>query len=317
MTSARARHIGTLAVSVIVIAAIVWRVDPRRVTRDFEGVHWGWVIATALLNIANTWLEAVRWRLLAKPVAPHARVSSTFYGLLVGTVANVVMPFKLGDGARAYVLAEDEDIPFAAAVSTVVLDRMLDVASFVALAALTIPFAPLPAREIEAIAGLAIAIGVLFAALAWGRRRDPAAAPRTGRIAAQYDRFWEGLAALQTGHLLGPAFAISVVSWILRFVFVWTMFQAFDLSLPLAACAVLQVVINVGIAVVGTPGNIGSFELACMGGLALFGVPGDVAFSFGAALHVTEVAPVVALGLIMMWAGPARAGRGPLGRSSG
>ena len=81
----------------------------------------------------------------------------------------------------------------------------------------------------------------------------------------------------------------------LTFVFVWTMFKAFDLSLPLAAAAVLQVAINVGIAVVGTPGNIGSFELACIGGLALYGVPGDVAFSFGAALHVTEVVPVVAL----------------------
>jgi hypothetical protein len=28
--------------------------------RDFEGVRWGWVINTALLNILNTWLEAVR-----------------------------------------------------------------------------------------------------------------------------------------------------------------------------------------------------------------------------------------------------------------
>jgi uncharacterized protein (TIRG00374 family) len=255
------------------------------------------------LNIATTWLEAVRWRLLAKPVAPGVRLRSTFYGLLIGTVANVLLPFKLGDGARAYAFAEDEGIPFAAAMSTVVLDRMLDVATFVALAALTVPFAPLPARVTRTIAVLGIAIAVLFAAIVWGRRTDQAAAPRAGRIAAHYDRFREGLSALHTGRLLAPALGISVVSWIVRFVFVWTMFQAFDLSLPLAASAVLQVAINVGIAVVGTPGNLGSFELACMGGLALFGVPGDVAFSFGAALHLTEVAPVVALGLIMMWAG--------------
>lgn len=301
MTPAKTRHVVMVAVSAAVIAAIVWRVDPRRVIRDFAGVRWGWVVATALLNILNTWLEAVRWRLLARPVAPAARLGSTFYGLLAGTVGNVVLPFKLGDGARAYVFAEDEGIPFAAAVSTVVLDRMLDVASFVVLAAMTVPFAPLPSRVTGAIAGLAIAIGGLCAAMAWGQRRDRATALRTGRIAAQYDRFREGLSALHTGRLLVPAFAISVLSWILRFVFVWTMFQAFDLSLPLAASAVLQVVINVGIAVVGTPGNIGSFELACMGGLALFGVPGDVAFSFGAALHVTEVVPIVALGLVMMW----------------
>jgi uncharacterized membrane protein YbhN (UPF0104 family) len=170
-------------------------------------------------------------------------------------------------------------------VSTVVLDRMLDVGTFVVLAALTVPFAPLPVHVTKAIAGLGVAIAAIFAALSWGRRRQL------------------GLSALNTSRLLVPAIGISVVSWIVRFVFVWTMFKGFNLSLPLAASAVLQVAINVGIAVVGTPGNIGSFELACMGGLALFGVPGDVAFSFGAALHVTEVVPVVALGLIMMWAG--------------
>src|SRR5689334_7762067 len=105
---------------------------------------------------------------------------------------------------------------------------MLDVASFVVLAAMTVPFAPLPARVTRSIAGLAIAIAVLFAAMAWGQRRNPAAAPRAGRIAAHYDRFREGLSALHTGHLLAPAFGISVVSWLLRFVFVWTMFEAFD-----------------------------------------------------------------------------------------
>ena len=280
MIRAKARHIATLAISAAVIAAILWRVDPRRVIRNFEGVRWGWVVATALLNIVTTWLEAERWRLLAKPVAPAARTRSTFYGLLAGTVGNVLLPFKLGDGARAYVFAEDEGIPFGAAVSTVVLDRMLDIVSFVLLAALTVPFAPLPAGVTKVITALGIISAAVFALVAWGRRR-----------------------AVLTGRLLVPAFAISVLSWIVRFAFVWTMFQAFNLSLPLAASAVLQVVINVGIAVVGTPGNIGSFELACMGGLALFGVRGDVAFSFGAALHVTEVVPIVALGLVMMWAG--------------
>ena len=117
MTSSKAGRIATLAVSVAVLAVLVWRVDPRRVSRDFEGVRWGWVIATACLNLANTGIEAVRWRLLAKPVAPGVRLRSTFNGLLAGTLGNVLLPFKLGDGARAYVFAEAEGIPLAAAIS--------------------------------------------------------------------------------------------------------------------------------------------------------------------------------------------------------
>lgn len=307
MTSSKAGRIATLAVSVAVLAVLVWRVDPRSVARDFEGVRWGFVIATALLNLANTGIEAMRWRLLATPVAPHVRLRSTFNGLLAGTLGNVLLPFKLGDGARAYVFAEAEGVPFAAAVSTVVLDRMLDMAGFVVLVALTVPVAPLPSRVTHmlpwAVAGLGGAIALLFVLTRGRRTRDVAAAPRTGRLRAHLDRFRAGLAALHTGRLLVPAIGVAALSWSVKTSLVWTMLQAFNLSLPLVAPAVLLVVVNLGIAVVGTPGNVGSFELATIGGLALFGVADDAAFSFGAALHVTEVLPVVVLGLVMMWTG--------------
>jgi uncharacterized protein (TIRG00374 family) len=306
MTPSNAGRIATLIVTVAVLAVLVWRVEPRRVTRDFEGVRWGWVIATALLNLANTAIEAVRWRLLAKPVAPDVRLRSTFNGLLAGTLGNVSLPFKLGDGARAYVFAEAEGIPFAAAVSTVVLDRILDMAGFVVLAALTALVTPLPLRVAHvvprAVAGLGAVCALLFT-LTWRRRRRLAAPPRTGRVLAHVERFRAGLSALHTGHLLVPAVGAAALSWTMKMSLVWTMFQAFDLSLPLVASAVLLVVVNLGIAVVGTPGNVGSFELASIGGLRLFGVADDVAFSFAAALHVTEVLPVVVLGLVMMWTG--------------
>lgn len=308
MTSSKAGRAATLAVSLTVLAVLVWRIDPRRVSRDFEGVRWGFVIATALLNLANTGIEAVRWRLLAKPVAPHVRLRSTFNGLLAGTLGNVLLPFKLGDAARAHVFAEAEGVPFAAAVSTVVLDRMLDGTTFVVLAALTALVAPLPSGVSHMVPRAAAAIAVLIALLIGltlhrSNTRDMAAAPRAGFLRAQLDRFRAGLAALHTGRLLGPAVGAAALSWTLKIALVWTMFQAFGLSLPLVAPVVLQVVINLGIAVVGTPGNVGSFELAAIGGLALFGVASHVAFSFAAALHVTEVLPVVALGLVMMWTG--------------
>jgi uncharacterized protein (TIRG00374 family) len=316
MTSSSARRIATLAVTVAVLAVLVWRVDRRRVSRDFEGVRWSWVIATGLLNLVNTGIEAVRWRLLAKSVAPAVRLRSTFNGFLAGTLGNVLLPFKLGDGARAYVFAQAEGITFAAALSTVVLDRMLDVTGFVVLATLTALLAPLPVRVAHmvprAVAGLGVVSVLLFALNRRVRRSDLAAPPRAGRVLAHFDRFCTGLSALHTGHLLVPAIGVAGLSWTVKTSLEWTMLQAFGLSLPLVAPAVLLVVVNLGIAVVSTPGNVGSFELASIGGLALFGVPDDVAFSFAAALHVTEVLPVVVLGLAVMWTG-----RLPLPRSPG
>jgi uncharacterized membrane protein YbhN (UPF0104 family) len=297
----------TVAVTVAVLAVLVWRVDPRRVVADFHGVRWIWVLATAVINLLNTAVEAVRWRLLARSVAPKVRWRSTFNGFLAGIVGNVVLPLRLGDGARAYVFAEAEGLPLATAISTVVLDRLLDVAAFGLLAILTVAVTPLPAAVARAIpwtvAGLGVLCAAVFAFITWdGRRTRGGGVPRTGWVATQVDRLRAGFSGLRTAPL-GPAVAMAALSWTLKLALVWTMFRAFNLSLPPAAPAVLQVVVNLGIAVAGTPGNVGSFELASMAALALFGVGNNLAFSFGAALHVTEVLPMVALGLAMMWSG--------------
>ena len=307
MKSSQVVRILTLLVSVGVLAALVWGVDPRGVIKAFEGARWGFVIATAVLNVANTGIEAVRWRLLARPTAPHVRVRSTFNALLAGTLGNVMLPLKLGDGLRAYVFSEAEAVPFSAAISTVVLDRMLDMSAFVVVAALTALVAPLPSAVARVVlwvvAGLAVGIAVLLLASRRPAGVDREAASRLGCLATQVERFRAGLSALQKVSVLVPAGGVALLSWVVKMAMVWTMFQAFHLSLPFGAPAVVLIILNLGIAVVGTPGNVGSFELASVGALKLFSVPGDVALSFAAGLHVTEVLPVVGLGLVLLWSG--------------
>jgi len=72
--------------------------------------------------------------------------------------------------------------------------------------------------------------------------------------------------------------------------------RAYHLDLPAAAAVVALVVINVGIAVTGVPGNVGSFELAAVGALGVYSVPVESAVSFGIALHATELLPLLAIG---------------------
>jgi uncharacterized protein (TIRG00374 family) len=307
MTASQAGRIATFVVSLTVLGVIVWHLDPQRVIRDFEGAHWGFVLATGLINLANTGIEAVRWSLLSKSAAPAVRVGSAFNGLLAGTLGNVVLPFKLGDGLRAHVFAEETRLPFTEALSTVVLDRMIDTAVFALVAVMTASAAPFPPAAAAIVGwlpvGAALGIGVLLVLARRARRgRRVALAPR-GRAATHVDRFLEGLAALRDGGHLVPAIGVALLSWGTRMLLVWTMLRAFDISLPWTAPAVVLTILNLGIAVAGTPGNVGSFEIASMGGLAIYGVPADVALSFAAALHVTEILPVVTLGLLMMWSG--------------
>lgn len=308
MTWRRSAHLIALAVSILILVVLVRGLDPGRVLHVFAQAQWGWMIAAAIINLLNTAVEAVRWTLLASSAKPGVRVRSAFRALIAGILGNVVLPMKLGDGVRAYVFGKSEGLPFASAVSTVVLDRMLDLSAFLAVVALTALVYPLPHSVLRisryVLIGLGIGLVVLLVVLRFDRRRSGEATATAGsRVTGRIGRFAAGLSALRRGGLLIPACAMALLSWGTRLMVIWTGFRAFHLSLPLADAAAVLVIVNVGIAVVATPGNVGPFELATVGALNLLSVPQEVAVSYAVALHVAEVGPPVLLGLALIWLG--------------
>jgi hypothetical protein len=303
-----AAHLAAIAVSVIILAVLVRDLDVRQAFHAVAHSQWGWVLAAAAINLLNTAVESVRWSIPASSVKPGLRIPSAFRALLAGTLGNIVLPMKLGDGVRAYVFADAEGIPLASAVSTVVLDRMVDICAFLIVVMLTLIVYPLPEGVLHvtrnAFAGLAAAAVLFVVVLRAGRRRGAlATAGRRSRLLVQLERFAEGLSALGRGGLIVPAFALALLSWLTRLMVIWTAFRAFHLALPLADAAAVLVIVNVGIAVVAAPGNVGPFELAVVSALTLLSVPKEIALSYAVTLHVAEVLPPALLGLVLVWRG--------------
>ena len=146
-----------------------------------------------------------------------------------------------------------------------------------------------------ALAGAAI-LGIVI-----GRRlaRRHAAGTIPDAAAGTVDRIVAGMTVLGHRRRITATIAASLASWVARAVILWCMFGAFGLVLPVSAAVSVLVIVNLGIAVVATPGNVGTFELATAAALALWGVPADTALSVGIATHVVEVVPPLILGLVV------------------
>src|SRR5579859_7048187 len=85
-----------------------------------------WFLLPALAAyFAGVWLRAVRWRVLLKPVK-SIEVSTLFPVVVIGYMANDVLPARLGEVVRAYVLGEQEDIPKTTTLATIVVERLFD-----------------------------------------------------------------------------------------------------------------------------------------------------------------------------------------------
>jgi hypothetical protein len=302
MSGRRRIHLAVMVLLTAAIVVIALRMDWRRASATLAELDWRWVLLVPILNVAGVAAEAVRWKLILAGGGRGVPVRSTFAAMLVGIVGNIVLPFKLGDTARAYTLSHQEGVPLSRAVSSVLLDRAADIIPFVALALVTGMFFSFPAGlrlsggiGVAVLALIVITFVILFRT---GRLQGSAHFARVNRMHAQLRSLVSELR--DTGRFLRVSVS-SFLVWGIRVAVIYTMLAAFALDVPGIAGLVVLIVVTLGIAAVSSPGNVGSFELAAMGALKLFGVETEVALGFAVTLHAVEVVPIAALGLAALW----------------
>ena len=257
---------------VVVLAATalaIARSDPRAIGRALAAMSWRWATIAAVLNLLGVGIDATRLRIIVGATA-HVSWRRVLQAQLVGIVGNVLFPFKLGEGARAYMLTRRQEMTTGTAVKMVLLDRVVDAIVLPIFVVAMSLLLPLPSNVLRYRGWMLVSAAATTVAIVLvGRHRT--------RLAA--------------------AVGASLVSWAARAAILWCMLTAFHLVLPLSATITMLVIVNLGIAIVATPGNVGSFELAAAAALALWKVPSETALSVAIATHVVEVIPPVLLGL--------------------
>jgi uncharacterized protein (TIRG00374 family) len=269
-------------------------------------------LGTVLLN---TWMKAVRWRLLFYPA--HSRLSVWTYllALLVGQLGNRLLPARLGDLARIYMIGEGTGISRALALATTIVEKAIDSVMLLALIALLSLRMPMPlwlARSSVLLSSLLAAL--LFAMLLL--------ASRNWSIAEVLQRRAEGHASpavlqafgrlVEAGHSLGALSdpSVQMQVWVWSFL-IWLTaaatnvlaFWALGLGANVPPSLVLLVVLMTGAALPTSPLQIGVFHYLCVLTLTLFGVEHSVALSYAIVLHFVVHLPIVVGGALGLWVG--------------
>src|SRR3712207_2306212 len=123
------------------------------------------VLPAVAVYFVGVWLRAARWRLL---VAPFAAVptSRLFRVIVIGFAVNNVLPVRLGELVRTFLLCRSHGVPIAAALATVLLERLLDVVALCALMTLVLVLVPLDGwvLALASLAGL-VTVGAVVGLL--------------------------------------------------------------------------------------------------------------------------------------------------------
>jgi uncharacterized membrane protein YbhN (UPF0104 family) len=277
------------------------------------------VLPALAVYFVGVWLRSVRWLLLLRPavpaeVRPQLHVGRLFRVLVIGFTVNNLLPARLGELARAYLLWHRERVEPGATLATIVLERVLDgltLCAFAGLAALLVPFPPQLQQAAWVTAGIFLLatvglVGLLvwptpFVALA-GRLLNllpPQLAAFGVRLVV---KFVQGLAVLRQGRTLVAVLALSLAAWLAEATMYYVIMLGFPFAARPAAALLGAAAANIGTMIPSSPGYVGTFDLPLQIVLTeVFGVPLAQATSYTLVLHAALVVPVVALGLFFLW----------------
>jgi len=93
--------------------------------QEIANADYLWAVIGLALAIISHVFRSLRWNLLINSMGYKTRLSTTFYALMVGYMANTAVP-RMGEFMRCGVLSKKEKIPFNALLGTVISERLFD-----------------------------------------------------------------------------------------------------------------------------------------------------------------------------------------------
>ena len=307
-----------LMLGIVISLVAVWfsmrDVRPVEVWEALQSAHYGGFAIVMLLTITGFWIRAFRWRWLIATPKPLG-LDSLFSATMIGFMANNLLPLRLGEFVRAWALGRREQMSKTTVFATVVVERVIDMITLLGVLALSLIVHPLAesteaGRMVSAGAGVLMVSCVVLTIVLVAVERSPAF---MHRVVGLVSRVLPARVRPRAEHMLehflvglGLFRRLGTLAWVFLLSFI--MFGTYALALQIAMIAVgitvpwyaglvMLVITAIGIMVPAAPGYIGTLNLACVAGLALFGVGKDQSVPFSWFYWLSQWLPISLVGL--------------------
>jgi glycosyltransferase 2 family protein len=294
--------------SAIFLALAVRRLEFSSVARAFEHAQLvPWLPLAVLSYIAGHWVRGVRCRLLVSREAKLTLGTATNV-VVLGYAVNNVLPARLGEIARAGMLAQNSGLPFVQSLTVTLLERVMDGLCLLLLLAIAGRMAPeIGFVRVLEFGGLVFGIaafGVLLAVAApsallnlTSRASHLLGARVHGLSVTVVSQLVAGVAYIRTLSSALAVGALSIAVWVLEAGMFLALLPAFGIAADPWLAVVAMCVTNLGILAPSTPGFIGPFHFFCKWVVMAAGVEESTAFSYAALVHLSFYVPITLWGV--------------------
>ncbi len=303
----------SLAISAVFLAAAVRNVDWNEAGAALRTANYLYILPMLPVTVWTLYIRAQRWRVFLRAVGvPPMRILVAATN--IGFMANMVLPLRVGEVVRPVLVSRREGLPLSGVLASALLERIFDMFTILFLFGVAASIVPV-SDEIRQwggmLTGVAVTVGGAVALVRWQedlalglvRRICGVLPPRLGQPVVGFAAgFVKALGMLDRPASFVRAFAWSLYLWVAIATLYVFAFLAFHLAVPmLVGAVVLTAVVAIAVSVPSAPGYIGSFQLGCVLGLAIFAVAESEALAFSIVVHLTQFVAVIGAGLYSLW----------------
>jgi glycosyltransferase 2 family protein len=263
--SQRTRWIALVLINLASLACLIWALRDLTfadLKDDLATINYGWVALAGAVELSIYLAQAVRWRLVLRPVVSLSFRQAT-RAIFVGLFASEVLPFRGGEAVRCFLVTRWTKLPFSVSVASVLIERVFDGALLWLGLWVSLKYVELPKQlgYVNDLLGLLVLGGAVVLGLALFRPRPPRAKLRVPGWRHHLAVLMDDLALIGHSRYLYFALLQSLPYLLLQVIPIWAAFEAWGFDLGFGAALALMLILRLASVVPQAPLSLGLFQI--------------------------------------------------------
>ena len=289
--------------------------ERKEFANAFNHANYWLIIPIVFMSLLSHLLRSIRWKYLMEPLGYKPALKNVFSVVMIGYLANSAIP-RLGEILKCTFLARYEKLNVGKLVGTIILERTFDFICFIIFIGITIliqidvvgKYVQQKIIKIGDSAGTPIWVNLLLIFLAIAAfvllikfffKKYPG-----NKIVSRINIFLQGIAegfktikALKKKKLF---LLLTLFIWALYLLQVYIGFSAMQGTAHLSIKAACSVLTLASLAMIATPGGIGSFPLFVMETLTIYSIAAPLGKAFGWLIWGVSTGIVIIAGVVCL-----------------
>lgn len=309
-----------LLISALLLLLVFKGIDFKQVWEAMRGVSPYWLLLAIIVYFVGIVIRTKRWSLLMHSVKPCS-TRRLFPIYVISYMANNVLPLRIGDIYRAYIIGKKEQVSKSASLVTIVVERIFDGLTMLLLLSVAIMWYPVadPVIKKTLEIGSLFFFGAIVVCYLFLFNRTLATrffnliivwfpVSVQEKLRDMFNNLFLGLESLKGIGAIFNILMLSFATWIVEALSYHFVLCSFGFTGSFVVAISAMALVNLFIIAPAGPGYFGPFEFACViilgskGYGALTSFSQETATAYALLLHVVvQWIPSTLLGLLFMW----------------